>query len=270
MARIALGIAYDGSPWRGWQRQPHGQTVQNEVETAASRFLNQATRVSAAGRTDAGVHAISQVAHIDTNVERRPESWIRALNSYLPPQIAVQWACEVSQNFHAQFSAQSRTYVYVVRNARVRSPLSHQHTGWVFQPLQLKPMQQAAKHFLGEHDFSSFRSSDCQASSPTRLIFKADIEQYHNHFYFIFTANGFLHHMVRNMVGALIAVGQEKQQADWIIDLLQKKDRRLSAATFSPNGLYLAEINYPEHFNIPTTPWRQSLASLVGMGLQSG
>lgn len=268
--RIALGLAYSGTPWRGWQRQPHRQTVQNEVESAASLFLNDAVTVTAAGRTDAGVHALGQVIHLDTEASRPDRSWVRGLNSYLPSSIAVQWAQEVSPEFHAQFSATVRTYVYIVRNAPVRSPLTDSRTGWVFQPLDLQVMQQAAQYLIGEHDFSSFRSSDCQATSPVRCLYTAEVESHQQFFYFIFTANGFLHHMVRNLVGMLLYIGQGRRPVDWPELLLRQKDRTLSAPTFSPHGLYLADVGYPEHFQIPTEPWRKRLASHIGLGLLTG
>lgn len=267
MPRIALGLTYNGLPWRGWQRQPHCQTVQNEVETAASQFLAEPASVWAAGRTDAGVHALSQVCHLDTQVQRSTESWVRAMNSYLPSSIAVQWAREVGPEFHAQFSALARTYIYVVRNARVRSPLAHGRSGWVFQPLSPDAMQDAANRLVGKHDFSCFRSSECQASSPIRRLEEALVEQHHGHIYFIFTASGFLHHMVRNMVGALVYIGQGRQAPQWIDQLIAGKDRTLSAPTFSPQGLYLANVQYPEHFQIPAEPWRTRFASLAGLGL---
>src|SRR5690554_6014235 len=204
MPRVALGLAYDGESWQGWQTQPSGLTVQDTLESALAQFLSQPTATICAGRTDTGVHALEQVVHIDTGVQRQAESWVRGLNAMLPSSIAVQWACPVSEEFHARFSALSRTYVYLVRQARVRSPLAHGRTGWVHRPLYLEPMRQAAARLLGEHDFSAFRSSQCQAASPVRTLHSLEISYVNGCFVFVFRANAFLHHMVRNLMGALL------------------------------------------------------------------
>src|SRR5690606_38771322 len=200
-----------------------------------------------AGRTDTGVHALQQVVHVDTSAQRQPESWVRGLNALLPSSVAVQWAQPVDEDFHARFSALSRTYVYIVRHARVRSPMTHGRMGWVYRPLRLEPMQQAAARLVGEHDFSAFRSSQCQAASPVRTLHALEVRQRGECFVFVFRANAFLHHMVRNLMGALLYVGQGKHGPDWVDTLLQRRDRRLSAPTFSPAGLYLAGVEYPAH-----------------------
>ncbi len=265
MSRIAMGLAYDGQPWLGWQTQPGGRTVQDALEAALARFLDQPVATICAGRTDTGVHALSQVVHIDTSVQRRAESWVRGLNALLPQSIAVQWAQPVDDSFHARFSALSRTYVYIVRNHRVRSPLSHGRVGWVYHALSLKPMQDAAQRLLGEHDFSCFRSSECQAASPVRTVQRADVIQMGDHFLFVFKANAFLHHMIRNIMGALIYVGLGRQPPDWVDFLLNQKDRRLSAPTFSPAGLYLAHVEYPTHYALPETGVRELCATHLGI-----
>jgi tRNA pseudouridine38-40 synthase len=264
MARMALGVAYDGSHWNGWQTQPHKRTVQDTLQAALSRFVAQPISVTCAGRTDTGVHALGQVAHLDVDVDRRLESWVRGVNALLPDSIAVQWARAVPDAFHARFSALSRTYVYLVRNARVRSPLLDGRVGWVHQALRLDPMRQAAKKLLGEHDFSAFRSSQCQAHSPVRTLSVLDIAQQGEFFIFRFQANAFLHHMVRNVMGALLYVGQGRNSPDWVEELLRRRDRRLSAPTFSASGLYFAGVGYPDEFDLPCPPWPEAMFSHLG------
>ncbi|TAL83174.1 MAG: tRNA pseudouridine(38-40) synthase TruA [Candidimonas sp.] len=264
MVRMALGVSYDGTPWQGWQTQPHRCTVQDTLEAALGRFMAQPQPTICAGRTDTGVHALGQVVHLDGVAERRLESWVRGVNALLPSTIAVQWARVVSDAFHARFSAVSRTYVYVVHQARVRSPIVHGRVGWVHQPLELAPMQQAALCLLGEHDFSSFRSSQCQAASPIRTLHELQIEQWGDFFIFTLRANAFLHHMVRNLMGALLYIGQGRQPSDWMKTLLAQRDRRLAAPTFSPEGLYLVQVEYPAMFGLPAPSLQTVLASHLG------
>lgn len=265
MPRVALGISYDGSHWLGWQTQPGGRTVQDTLEAALSQFLAQPVSTICAGRTDTGVHALGQVVHLDTSAQRRSESWVRGLNALLPPSIAVQWAQPVNEAFHARYSAGSRTYIYLVRNARVRSPLMHGRAGWVYYQLDLESMSDAAARLVGQHDFSGFRSSQCQAASPIRTIESLDIERRGDFFLFTFKANAFLHHMVRNLMGALLYIGQGKQPAAWIDELLMHRDRRRAAPTFAPDGLYLAHVSYPVEFGLPEGSPTERLWSQVGI-----
>lgn len=267
MPRMALSLAYDGSAWHGWQKQPGGRTVQDEFESALSQFLDQPTTTLCAGRTDSGVHALSQVVHLDTTAVRREESWVRGLNTLLPKGIAVQWAQPVSGDFHARFSALTRTYVYVVRNARVRSPLMHGRVGWIYHPLDDQSMLDAARRLLGKHDFTSFRSAECQAASPLRTMHALDIVRRGDYLLFTFRANAFLHHMVRNLMGALLYVGQGKHEPAWIDHLLAARDRRLAAPTFAPHGLYLASVEYPPFFGLPVVPAAEALATHTGFAL---
>jgi tRNA pseudouridine38-40 synthase len=255
MPRIALGVAYDGSPWQGWQTQPHRQTVQDTLEAALGRFSGNDGIVPTicAGRTDTGVHAAMQVVHLDTTLSRREESWVRGVNAFLPPSIAVQWAQTVSDDFHARFCARSRTYVYLLWRGRVRPPLWAGRAGWCFQALDVPVMRQAAATLLGEHDFSSFRSSQCQATSPIRTLHQLDIQERGPFLVFTLKANAFLHHMVRNLMGALLQIGQGRERVDWLTSLLAARDRRLAAPTFSPDGLYLAAIDYPAEFGLRET-----------------
>ena len=267
MARIALGLAYDGAPWQGWQTQPGGCTVQDALESALESFLTRRVDTVCAGRTDTGVHALEQVVHLDSPVERRMESWVRGLNALMPPSIRVQWACRVSEDFHARFSAQSRSYIYLLRSHRVASPILHGKVGWTHYSLELEPMRAAARLLLGEHDFSSFRSSECQAASPVRTLQHLEIYQQGDLFIFTFRANAFLHHMVRNLMGALVEVGKGKYPASWVSDLLAQRDRRRGPATFSPSGLYLARASYPEIFGLPSSPGAESLLSHLGIAV---
>jgi tRNA pseudouridine38-40 synthase len=251
MRRIALGLAYDGAGWQGWQTQPGGAGVQDALEAALAQFLGHPCSTICAGRTDAGVHALAQVVHLDTDAERSAQSWVRGLNALLPDSVAVQWAQPVSMDFHARYGARSRTYLYIVREAPVRSPLLRGKTGWVFQPLDLAAMQQAMLALPGEHDFSSFRSSQCQAASPVRLMRHASVTRHGGFCVFSFTANAFLHHMVRNLVGALLYIGMGRQPPGWLAELLELRDRRLAAPTFSPAGLYLAAVEYDAAYGLP-------------------
>lgn len=261
MSRMALGVAYDGARWEGWQTQPHRCTIQDTLEAALCRFAAQPVRTTCAGRTDTGVHGLAQVVHFDVSVDRRLESWVRGVNALLPDSIAVQWACSTPDTFHARFSALSRTYVYVVRTARARSPITQGRAGWVHYPLDLQLMRQAALGLTGEHDFSSFRSSQCQAASPVRTLHSLQIEQCGEFFIFTFRANAFLHHMVRNLMGAILYVGRGRQGPEWTTQLLAERDRRLAAPTFSPDGLYLAQVEYPAEFSLPMATLRETLAS---------
>lgn len=243
--RIALGIAYDGRPWQGWQKQPHGQTVQDALERALQAFVGAPVSTVCAGRTDTGVHGLNQVVHLDTGVQRTSESWVRGTNAHLPDSISVQWAQVVPAEFHARFSATARAYTYVILNTRVRHPLWQGRAGWVFQPLNIEAMQQAARCLLGEHDFSSFRSSQCQAKTPIRTLHQLDITQQGPRIVVNLRANAFLHHMVRNILGALVQVGQGRESVDYVAKVLEARDRTQGAPTFSPDGLYLTDVTYP-------------------------
>lgn len=249
--RIALGIAYDGTLFEGWQSQPSGNTVQDHVERALSSVAQQVIRITAAGRTDAGVHASAQVVHFDTDVSRQDSAWVRGANTLLPQAIAVQWAVPVDDNFHARFSAKSRTYRYLLHNHPVRPAVLAKRTGWFHAPLDLAPMREAAAILLGEHDFSAFRSSQCQARSPVRTLHSAEVARRGRYLVCTFRANAFLHHMVRNLVGCLVYVGNGKHPPDWLAGVLSGRDRALCAPTFAPDGLYLSAVDYGDQFHLP-------------------
>lgn len=245
MARVALGISYDGRDWSGWQTQPDGHTVQDQIEQALAAFIGQSVDTICAGRTDAGVHALGQVIHIDSPVTRDERAWVRGVNRFLPDSIAVQWAQEVSDAFHARFSATSRAYTYVISNTPVRQPLLAGRTGWCFRPLDESLMQAGATLLVGEHDFSSFRSSQCQAASPIRTMETIAVQRRANLVFIELRANAFLHHMVRNIVGELVLLGVGKTDLAHVKRTLQARDRTRAAPTFSAGGLYLTHVRYP-------------------------
>lgn len=251
VSRVALGVSYDGSAFNGWQTQPHRRTVQDTLEAALARFVGQPVPTVCAGRTDTGVHAASQVVHLDSPVRRTEEAWVRGVNAHLPSTVSVRWSRFVADDFHARFSAHARSYVYALLVDRVRSPLWAGKAGWSFYPLDVAAMQQAAACLLGEHDFSSFRAAECQAKSPVRTLHGLDIAQRGRFVVFSFRANAFLHHMVRNLVGALVYVGQGRQTPDWMSTVLSARDRRVAAPTFAPDGLYLTGVDYPDTFGLP-------------------
>jgi tRNA pseudouridine38-40 synthase len=249
--RIALGIAYDGRPFDGWQSQPTGNAVQDRLEAALAAIAGAGVRVTAAGRTDAGVHAIGQVAHFDVAVERPESAWVRGTNSHLPEGIAVQWARVVDDDFHARFSATSRSYAYVLYSHAVRPAVFAGKVGWFHVPLDLAAMRAAAGCLVGEHDFSAFRSSECQAKTPVKSLQRIDIRRRGDYVIFELTASAFLHHMVRNVVGCLVYVGKGAQPPGWLKDVLDGRDRARAAPTFPPDGLYLTAVAYPERWNLP-------------------
>ena len=262
LTRIALGLSYDGSAFEGWQSQPSGRTVQDALERALGAVANEPIRVVAAGRTDTGVHATGQVVHFDTTALRRDYSWVRGVNSALPAAIAVQWATSVDAEFSARFSARGRTYRYALSNGPVRPALFARQLGWFHRPLDLIAMQAAAAALIGRHDFTSFRAAGCQAKTPLRNLRRLDISRAGSMIIFTVEADAFLHHMVRNIVGALVYVGKGNHPAGWIAELLAARDRRLAAPTFGPEGLYLTAVEYDAKWRLPS--FSASLPWLVG------
>jgi tRNA pseudouridine38-40 synthase len=265
--RIALGLQYDGSPYAGWQQQPNQSTVQGEVEKAITAFIGEEAckanpvNIITAGRTDAGVHALGQVIHFDTLVEREDFSWVRGVNSYLPGSIVVNWAKAVPDEFSARFSAYERTYIYALHAGPRRSPMMNERAGYVMLPsniwFDVEAMKMAAQYLIGEHDFSSFRSSECQSKTPVKTMYAIDIISDEPWLYFRIRGNAFLHHMVRNLVGSFLQIGRGRQQPEWMGELLAARNRQPAAPTFMPDGLYLSKIAYPEEFAIPA-PWLEN------------
>lgn len=252
--RYALGLSYDGYHFCGWQSQPNRRGVQDALESAIASVAQHDVRVHAAGRTDTGVHAVGQVVHFDTNAVRPLSAWVRGVNAHLPETVRVEWVREVDEDFHARFSAFSRSYQYLLYNTPVASALMATKAGWFHLPLDFAAMQEAASYLIGEHDFSAFRASECQAKSPVRNLTQADIKIAGKYFIFEFSANAFLQHQVRNMIGTLVYVGKGAHPPSYVKELLQKRDRTLSPPTFSPSGLYLTKVGYDAKWDLPILP----------------
>lgn len=274
--RIALGLSYDGRAYHGWQSQPDGQTVQDRLEAALEQFIGQRVGTLCAGRTDTGVHGLMQVVHFDSPVQREEISWVRGVNRYLPGDIAIQWARVVPQDFHARNRALSRAYAYVLLQSPVRPSIDAGRVGWTFLPLDAQAMREGAAHLLGEHDFSSFRAAACQSHTPVKTLTRIAIHATplrHTHaptsvsappvgkgaftqvptcyWRFEFEANAFLHHMIRNIMGCLIAIGQGQQRPEWMAEVLAARSRDAAAPTFSPDGLYFLGPRYAPEWGLP-------------------
>lgn len=249
--RVALGIGYNGQSYDGWQSQPSGRTVQDQLEKALGKFTTHRVSTLCAGRTDAGVHGLMQVVHFDTPLDRTPYAWVRGTNAFLPRDIAVQWAHIVPAEFHCRASALSRRYAYILLESPVRPSFDNGRVGWVFKPLDMDAMQQAAGQLLGEHDFTSFRASACQALSPVKNLQRIEIARRGAYWRFEFEANAFLHHMIRNIMGCLVAIGQGKHPPGWIDEVLAARSRDVAAPTFSPDGLYFLGPRYDARWGLP-------------------
>jgi len=249
--RIALGIEYDGTAYNGWQRQRTGDGVQAHVEQALSRVADEPIEVICAGRTDTGVHATGQVVHFDTNSERSERGWLLGANTNMPDDIAVTWAQPVPDDFHARFSALSRSYRYVILNCLVRSALNRHRAWWVYQPLDSGRMHTAAQAIVGKHDFSAFRAAGCQASTPTREITSIAVFREGDKIFIDVTANAFLQHMVRNITGTLVAIGTGDEPIESMTEILASRDRKLGGVAAPPHGLTLVNVQYPDEFQLP-------------------
>ena len=252
MHRIALGIEYKGSEFHGFQVQPNGvKTVQQALEYALSKVADEEVTLVCAGRTDAGVHATNQVVHFDTLAVRPEKAWLRGTRPYLPDAVGVRWAKEVMPQFHARFSALNRTYRYLLSDAKTPSALLHDQVTWSPRPLDLSKMRKAAAHLVGQHDFTSFRATQCQAKSPVRKIEYLHLVRRGDLIVLEVQANAFLHHMVRNIVGVLLAVGAGDKPPEWVAEVLAARDRSAGGATAKPFGLYLVGVDYPPNVNLP-------------------
>lgn len=253
--RIALGVEYDGSAFHGWQVQAHSEsTVQQELESALSKIADQPIRVICAGRTDTGVHATAQVIHFETTQPRDERAWLLGTNTHLSEHVRVRWAQSVSTEFHARFSATGRRYRYVIDNRPIRPAIMGRQLTWQCRPLNETLMQTAADSLVGEHDFTSYRAVHCQAKNPVRTVHHVRVERRGDLVIIDIHANAFLHHMVRNIAGVLMAIGCGKEKPDWAGEVLQHRDRKLGGVTAPAHGLYLIEIDYPDRFNIPWLP----------------
>jgi len=250
--RVALGIEYHGSDYNGWQIQTHeSTTVQETLEQALSQIACAPVRVFCAGRTDAGVHATGQVVHFDTTEPRTLQAWVRGTNTHLPRTVRVRWSAYVSEGFHARFSAMARRYIYVIDNNRIRSAMTSHHLTPEERPLDIERMREAANYLVGEHDFSSFRTVRCQAKSPVKTVHHLKIEQRGQLISIDIKASAFLHHMVRNVAGVLMAIGMGKAEPIWAKKVLQARDRTVGGVTALPHGLYLVGVDYPSEFDLP-------------------
>lgn len=249
--RIAIGLEYDGTAYNGWQRQKSGIGVQSLVESALSRVANQSIEVACAGRTDSGVHASGQVIHFDALTNRSARGWLLGANSNLPDDINARWVASVDATFHARYSAESRTYYYLILNRLTRSALYRQRAWWIHQPLDAAAMQRGAEFLIGEHDFSAFRAAGCQASTPTREVLSIEVTRKGDWIGITITANAFLQHMVRNLAGVLVAIGAGEEPVGWVREVLESHDRTRGGVAAPPHGLTLASVSYPEHFGLP-------------------
>jgi len=252
--RIAGVVEYDGTAFQGWQVQEGSRTVQAAVEEAVSQVADHAVRVTTAGRTDSGVHALGQVFHFDTDAQRSPRSWTLGTNTNLPADVTVHGMCVVADDFHARFSALSRAYRYVILNRRVRPALQKNRVAWFTGNLDAGHMDQAAVALLGEHDFTSFRAVACQAKGPVRTVHRIAVTRRGDYVILEIEANAFLHHMVRNIAGTLLKIGAGEKPVDWMREVLEARDRASAGMTAPAGGLYLLSVRYPEQFELPSPP----------------
>ncbi|OCQ18864.1 tRNA pseudouridine(38,39,40) synthase TruA [Pseudoalteromonas luteoviolacea] len=249
--RVVLGIEYNGGNYSGWQRQSHVSSVQEKIETALSRICNHPVDIVCAGRTDAGVHATGQLVHFDTDAQREMSAFTLGMNSQLPDDIAVRFAQQVDEEFHARFSATARRYRYIIYNHTYRPGILRNGVTHFHQPLDVERMQAACPFMLGEQDFTSFRAVHCQSNTPFRNIHHLQVDRFGDYVVIDVKANAFLHHMVRNITGCLLDIGTGEQEPGWMGELLKIKDRTQASATAKPNGLYLVDVDYPEKWGIP-------------------
>lgn len=249
--RIAIGLEYDGSHFHGWQRQKAVDSIQARVESALSYVASETVHITCAGRTDKKVHATYQVIHFDTEANRSERAWVFGANTELHSDIRVLWAKEVDPAFNARRTALGRSYRYIIYNHPNRPGLFRNQLSWYYSKLNIELMSEAAKYWIGEHDFSSFRAAECQSLSPIRTVTNIEIARLHDLVMIDFSANAFLHHMVRNMVGVLIEIGKGSEEPQWAKVVLEARDRRSASITADPSGLYLIDVKYPIHFGLP-------------------
>lgn len=249
--RIALGVEYVGRAYMGWETQKHGPTVQATLEQALARVADHQVNTVCAGRTDSGVHAYGQVVHFDAQYVRPDAAWLRGTNTYLPDDIAVRWARPVSDDFHARFKARARAYRYIIYCDSIAPAIARGLVTWHYQTLDAARMHAASQYLLGEHDFEAYRARSCQAHSPVRTIEQISVQRHDALVVLDVRANGFLHHMVRNIAGVLLAVGSGKQAPQWALEVLRSRDRTCAGVTAPPHGLYFIGVQYPREFGIP-------------------
>ncbi len=252
--RLVLGVEYDGSGFSGWQWQTKQRSVQQVLEQALSKIANHPVTVQCAGRTDTGVHALEQVVHFDTTSQRDLHAWVQGGNSHLPSDVRITWINSAIGDFHARYSAIARFYRYIILNRPIKSALLRNQTTWCHAQLDEKIMHQAAQYLMGHHDFSSFRAQGCQSKSPCRTLYFIEVYRHEDKVIIDLSANAFLHHMVRNIAGVLMAIGSGKQPVEWTRELLAAKDRKRGGVTAPPDGLYLGAVYYPAHYGLTQHP----------------
>ncbi|HHJ14216.1 MAG TPA: tRNA pseudouridine(38-40) synthase TruA [Gammaproteobacteria bacterium] len=252
---VACGVEYEGAGFSGWQAQPHAPSVQAEVERALSRVANHPVRVFCAGRTDAGVHATGQVVHFETASVRRERAWLLGANTHLPASVRLAWVRFPGDDFHARFSAEARSYRYLILQRETASALLHGRVSWTHARLDIDRMRAGARHLLGEHDFSAYRATACQAHSPVRRVDRLELVRDGDFICLDIEANAFLHHMVRNIAGVLMAIGAGERAPDWSREILQGRDRARGGVTAPAAGLYLVGVRYPARFDLPRSGW---------------
>lgn len=262
--RYALGIEYDGSGFHGWQRQKQQISVQETVETALQRVANHPLSIICAGRTDTGVHALCQVVHFDSDAPRSLRSWMMGVNSNLPDSVSLLWIKPVPESFHARFTALGRRYLYRIVNRATRPAIDAGKVSWVRHPLNIHAMHKASQSLLGEHDFSSFRSSGCKANHPVRLVQSLAVTHSGNTVEINIAANGFLYHMVRNITGSLLDIGRGEKPVEWMSELLELKDRKRAGMTAPSDGLYFSGVRYPQEYGLPSMHPEAQLEELPG------
>ena len=250
--RLALGVEYAGTHFCGWQYQPHARTVQEALQKAISTVANHQVEVFAAGRTDTGVHALNQVIHFDTEAVRSDRGWLLGINTNLPEDVNVTWIKPVDDDFNARFSALKRSYRYLILNRLSRSAVHHNRMWWHHHPLDIQRMQAAADQLIGRHDFTAFRATECQAKSPVKTLDKILVSRQQDCIAIDVEAKSFLHHMVRNLVGVMTAIGDGSKPVEWAGEVLRSVDRRQGGITSPPQGLYLVDVRYPEQYSLPT------------------
>ncbi len=254
MIRVAACLEYCGSAYRGWQRQSHAPSVQQAVESAIARVANHSVDVVVSGRTDSGVHAIGQIVHFNTSSQRLEEQWVRGVNSGLPDDISMIWARPVSPDFHARFSARQRSYRYILLNRPVRPGYLHGRVTWHRAPLNLAPMREAARQLVGQHDFSAFRAAGCQNRNPVKRVSLISLNQCGFWIWLDITADGFLHHMIRNIMGVLTRIGEGVEPVRWAGEVLASRDRKAAGVTAPADGLYFVSAQYDKKYNLPAPP----------------
>ena len=254
LQRYAACVEYRGSSYHGWQKQSHATSIQGEIESAVSRIANESVHTTAAGRTDTGVHGIGQVFHFDTHNRRPGHCWIRGVNTYLPDDIVIRWIQPVSQDFHARYGAKLRSYRYIILNRNTRPGYLHKLVSWYREPLDIQPMAQAIPYLRGEHDFSAFRAGACQNKNPVKTISHLSLETSGSWLWLDITADGFLYHMVRNIVGTLIKIGNGSEKPEWLQSVLASRDRTVAGLTAPADGLYFWKVEYDSVFNLPDPP----------------